>query len=235
MNTLFLIQLIAAHLVSDFILQPDRWVEDRKDKHWKSGFLYWHCATTALIAWIFTGFIYWQVPLILFGSHLAVDLWKSYRKNGIAYFIIDQAVHIVVIFWLWIWLFPVDLKSIGEYMVSLNHVTGWTYAAGVIFLTQPSSVIISLLTKRWREQIEEDHGSLENAGRWIGILERLIVFVLVINRQYEAIGLLIAAKSILRFNETRGAQMRTEYLLIGTLISMAIAIATGLLIKAALP
>jgi hypothetical protein len=35
MNTLLLIQLIAAHLVSDFILQPDAWVESRKNNHWK--------------------------------------------------------------------------------------------------------------------------------------------------------------------------------------------------------
>lgn len=235
MNALLLIQLIAAHLVSDFILQPDKWVDDRNKKHWKSGYLYLHCATTAMVAWIFTGFYYWQIPLVLFVSHLAIDLLKSYRNNGLFWFIIDQAMHLAIIIGLWTWLCPVNIQSLWELVLSLNNVAFWTYALGAVFLTQPVSVLIGLLTKRWREQIEEDKKSLENAGKWIGILERLIVFVLVINKQYEAIGLLIAAKSILRFNETKGAQLRTEYLLIGTLISMVIAITTGLFIKSILP
>jgi hypothetical protein len=210
-------------------------VESRKNNHWKSKYLYLHCAITALTAWLFTSFLYWQVPVVLFITHLVIDIWKSYRNNGIAYFIIDQVVHLAIIIGLWTWLCPVSQDLLWEYITSLNNVVLWSYAAGAVFLTQPLSVLIGMLTKKWREQIEDDKESLENAGKWIGILERIIVFVLVINKQYEAIGLLIAAKSILRFNETKGAHLRTEYLLIGTLISMAIAITTGLFIKSILP
>jgi hypothetical protein len=231
MNTLLLIQLIAAHLVSDFILQPHAWVKSRRTKHWKSEFLYFHAIITAVTAWIFTGFLYWKIPVVLFVTHLIIDLWKSYRSNGIAYFILDQSFHLIVTVGLWTWFSPVNTDLFREYMTSFNNLVFWSCATGAVFLTMPASVIIGMLTKRWRDQVEDENKSLENAGKWIGILERLIVFVLILNEQYEAIGLLIAAKSILRFNETRGAQMRTEYLLIGTLISMVIAISTGLLIK----
>lgn len=47
--------------------------------------------------------------------------------------------------------------------------------------------------------------------------------------EYEAIGFLIAAKSILRFKETDTA--RTEYVLIGTLLSFGVAIMCGVVIE----
>ncbi|MEO5563761.1 MAG: hypothetical protein ABIR18_10010 [Chitinophagaceae bacterium] len=72
--------------------------------------------------------------------------------------------------------------------------------------------------------------SLINAGKWIGIIERVILFILVMIDQYEALGLLIAAKTIIRFNESDRQEKKTEYLLIGTLTSVSLAIITGILV-----
>lgn len=63
--------------------------------------------------------------------------------------------------------------------------------------------------------------SLKWAGTWIGYLERIIILTFVLHDQYEAIGLLIAAKSLLRFRDTNDARPQTEYVLIGTLASLA--------------
>jgi len=50
--------------------------------------------------------------------------------------------------------------------------------------------------------------------------------------QFTAIGFLIAAKSIFRFNDTReDGNKKAEYFLLGTLISFTLAIVIGLLIK----
>ncbi len=65
----------------------------------------------------------------------------------------------------------------------------------------------------------------------VGIVERIIILIFVLQNQYSAIGLLIAAKGIIRFNEKDRQEIKTEYLVIGTLLSMGIAIVTGLLIK----
>ena len=62
-------------------------------------------------------------------------------------------------------------------------------------------------------------------------MERLIIFALVIFSQFEAIGLLTAAKSILRFNEVKGVEKRSEYVLIGTFISIGTALLIGILVK----
>ncbi|HVZ56246.1 MAG TPA: hypothetical protein VG870_06270 [Chitinophagaceae bacterium] len=59
----------------------------------------------------------------------------------------------------------------------------------------------------------------------------LLIFIFVMENQFEAIGLLIAAKSILRFRENILTQNKTEYLLVGTLISLSLAILAGLLVR----
>jgi hypothetical protein len=61
------------------------------------------------------------------------------------------------------------------------------------------------------------------------MLERLIIFFLVLISQYEAIGLLIAAKSIIRLKE--GDQKMSEYVLVGTLLSVSVAMATGFIVS----
>ena len=75
--------------------------------------------------------------------------------------------------------------------------------------------------------------SLNEAGKWIGIFERILVFTFVITGHFEGIGFLIAAKSILRFNDIKGNEARkeAEYILIGTLMSFAMSIIVGLVVR----
>lgn len=65
------------------------------------------------------------------------------------------------------------------------------------------------------------------------MLERLLICCFILAGHFEAIGFLLAAKSIFRFGDLKEAQDRklTEYVLIGTLLSFGIAIATGLLVQ----
>lgn len=64
----------------------------------------------------------------------------------------------------------------------------------------------------------------------IGWLERGLILVFVIMSQYEAIGFLIAAKSILRFSEASKGDEKSEYVLTGTLLSLAIALCLGIIV-----
>lgn len=95
-------------------------------------------------------------------------------------------------------------------------------------------MVINVLLANWAKALEESEGeSLVNAGRYIGILERLMVFIFVLTDHWEAIGFLLAAKSIFRFGDLKESKDRklTEYILIGTLLSFGIALLTGMLIK----
>ena len=78
---------------------------------------------------------------------------------------------------------------------------------------------------------------IADAGKYIGILERVLVFVFVILNHWEAVGFLITAKSVFRFGDLRESKERklTEYILIGTLISFGIAILVGLIFQYSVP
>jgi hypothetical protein len=71
-------------------------------------------------------------------------------------------------------------------------------------------------------------------GFWIGCIERLIILTFILANHYDAVGLLIAAKSILRVSDQQ-ARKQTEYVLLGTLCSLAFALAVGEGLKQVIP
>jgi hypothetical protein len=226
----WLLKLILSHLLTDFILQPSSWVKDRQSRHFGSPKLYLHGLITAVAAWIFIGWDYWQVALAIFITHIIIDGWKSYRKETVTYFLIDQSLHLAVILTCWYFSFQPtsQLQSAWDQINTNNRF--WVIMVAGIFVTRPAGILIGHMTRQWREKIE-DAESLANAGKWIGIAERIIVLMLVLLNAYSAIGLLVAAKGIIRFNEKDRPEIKTEYLVIGTLLSIGIALLTGLMTK----
>ncbi len=228
---IILIKLILSHLLTDFILQPKSWVNDRNAKHFASVKLYIHGLITAVVAFIVTGFQYWLVAFVILITHIFIDAWKSYQKATATYFVIDQLLHVAVIVICWCTLF-FSWADVRQTLAMLNlNMSLWKIITAVVFLTLPSGILIGQFTSQWRDKIENAE-SLANAGKWIGMVERIVVFIFVLNAQFSAIGLLVAAKGIIRFNEKERPEIKTEYLVIGTLMSIAIAVITGLVVKA---
>ena len=102
----------------------------------------------------------------------------------------------------------------------------WAYLFGYLFVLWPSGFIIERVLPRM-VKIRNPKEGLENAGKWIGYLERFLILTFVFGGSYVAVALLVAAKSILRYPEV---QENSEYVLIGTLLSFSIAVAVGLLV-----
>ena len=227
--------LILAHLLGDFILQPNSWVADKEKKKGRSIYLYLHVlihiALTMLFLWDFN---LWWIALIAGVSHLLIDVTKlSFRtaKTKRIWFFIDQIAHILVIVALSLFYFPYFKLEDFFNDESLKIVTA------IVFLTVPSSIFIKTIISIWTP-ITIDHSkiqteSLVNAGKYIGILERLLVFVFILVNHWEGVGFMIAAKSVFRFSDLAEAKQRklTEYVLIGTLLSFGIAVLVGILIK----
>lgn len=227
-----LIRLIIAHLIGDFFLQPHSWVEQRNKLHFRSGKLYVHSFIHALLAWAAVWDLEkWPVPCVIFLTHLLIDALKSYqRQHKMEWFIADQLLHLLVIGALWQWMsgFEVDMKSY------FSDITILTVIAAILSLTTPTAILIGIATRKWRKKLEEDKKkTLKDAGMWIGIIERLLVFIFVLNGQYEAVGFLLAAKSIFRFGDLRKAKEKnqTEYLMIGSLLSFGLAVVISLLAR----
>jgi hypothetical protein len=231
-SLIWLLKILISHLITDFVLQPADWIEDRRRKHFGSGFLYLHGLVTAGLVYLLIGGTYWVVVLVIGGTHILIDGWKSYQKTSLRYFLADQFMHVLVLGACYYFTF---LKT-SDLFESWNRLAGnlhfWKLSLGLVFLTLPAGILIGLMTRQWRERIQDiNPESLYNAGKWIGIIERIIVLILVLHDQYGAIGLLVAAKSIVRFNEKERQEIKTEYLMIGTLLSIGIAIITGVIIK----
>lgn len=227
---IWLCKLILAHLLTDFILQPKSWVDERNSKHFSSRYLYLHGIITALTAYILIGWKYWLVALVILISHILIDGWKSYRKQSFIYFFIDQALHVLIIIGCWYFTF-FGWNDIKFTATGLNNNPDfWVLLTAYVFQTMPAGILIGQATKKWREKIDNAE-SLAHAGKWIGMIERLIILTLVVLDQYETIGLLIATKGIIRFNEKDRPETKTEYLVIGTLLSISICVFIGLVIK----
>jgi nitrate reductase NapE component len=225
------VKLLLAHLLGDFLLQPTSWVLDKESRKHKSIYLYIHILLHFILAWALVGgtdFVWFAVLLAV--THGGIDFLKlHFQKNKTKrnWFVIDQLSHLIVL--IAITLFynneRIDFTAFDNQF--------WIFATGILLLTKPTSILIKNIISIWTPENKTSDDSLSNAGNYIGILERLFVFYFVVTTNFEAIGFLLAAKSIFRFGDLKEAKDRklTEYVLIGTLLSFGIALLTGILVK----
>lgn len=228
---ILLIKLLLAHFIGDFYLQPKRWVKDKEQKKLKSAKLYWHILihilVTSLLLWDVS---LWPLVIIIGVSHFIIDATKlvaQKKSTKRLWFFIDQLLHIIVIIFCY-FLFSENTLPIENIISETNLLL----LVCLLFLTIPVSIIMKTIFAKWDiEELTKDNQSLKDAGKYIGILERILVFIFIIFDHWEAVGFLITAKSVFRFGDLKESKHRklTEYILIGTLISFGIAIITGII------
>lgn len=237
-----LMALVLGHLVGDFLLQPRAWVEERYRLRHRSPRLLQHAGMHGLLAGgvllVASAAAPRGLAAVLLGalavavSHWLIDLAKARLPAGeLRWFLLDQAAHLLVLLGLWLaWLG--SLAPLRELAAWLASPTVLAVVTAYLLVTRPLSIAIALIMQRWSEQLE-DTGTLASAGARIGVLERLLVLTLVLLDQLTAVGFLLAAKSVLRFGDLREAQDRklTEYVLLGTLLSVSTTLVLGMLVR----
>ncbi|HWO34067.1 MAG TPA: DUF3307 domain-containing protein, partial [Candidatus Acidoferrum sp.] len=235
-------------LLTDFVLQSDRMVTSKK----RGAPLAYveHGAIHFFSAALFLGFAipglavrlgFYASILGLTLVHLAID-WLKIRlvrfemiEDGAATFLGDQAVHAVTVF-LTAWLitrppFGTLLAKVHwaqsaiekPLLVSVIYV-GVMFGGGYVirFLTKP-------LTKQDMSILGETTDEMQNAGLYIGWLERFVVLTALVLQSPATVGLILTAKSIARYPEMKSVRF-AEYFLIGTLLSMSLGIIGGLIL-----
>ncbi|PIF59902.1 DUF3307 domain-containing protein [Flavobacterium sp. 2] len=228
------IKLFLAHLLGDFIWQPNKWVADKETKKHKSIYLYLHVLLHGILAAILVG----EISFIPYAAFIAIthgfiDFIKlnfQKKKTKRTWFVVDQIAHILI-------LIAITLLYQNKNMIHFwLDDEFWILVTGIIFITKPTSIFIKTIISIWNPESQNSNqdNSLANAGNYIGILERLFIFCFILLGHFEAIGFLLAAKSIFRFGDLKEAKDRklTEYVLIGTLISFGIAILVGQVVQA---
>ena len=229
---MILVKLILAHILGDFLLQPNSWVMAKEEKKGFAWQLYAHVLIHGLlILLLLFNITDWKLAVIIAFSHLIIDYVKlkfQTESSKITWFITDQILHLIAILILGLY-WQNNEKLLFDFLLSDTFII---LATAVLFLTQPVSIILGILVKPWSDALSnEKEQSLKNAGRYIGILERLLVFLFICTNHFEAVGFLLASKSVFRFGDLKESKERklTEYILIGTLLSFGIALLVGLL------
>lgn len=246
-NTEFLLlaALFTVHLLADFYLQPQSWIADRR-RRLRSTSLVAHSMVHSvgyllvLLWWNHSYGWGWQlVPALMATaalglSHYLIDLTKSFAKNSASIFLLDQLLHWVMI--LLVWGYYCDgFAALHAWWQAFYQTSYLAVFLAYLWVLKPSSVLIQLLLQSWHSALPKQQApqTLPEAGHHIGMLERLLILTFVLLEEYAGVGFLLAAKSVFRFGDlTRSAETKlTEYVLLGTLLSVSCSFLPALLLK----
>jgi hypothetical protein len=220
------VAFFAAHVLADYVFQTKRMVDNKA----RLGFLLYHGVIVLVTAIALTGSLDPAV-FILAAVHLLIDWIKTRLGNGAGLHLADQGAHLVTI--LMVSFLAPHVWSGGLWAQApafVPHVL--LLAAGAIYATRAGGFAVGILMSPYGPEFSK--GSLPGGGQMIGLLERGLIFVLMLAGLPIGIGFLVAAKSILRFETAKDNaeenRKRSEYIIIGTLASFGWAILVSIAI-----
>lgn len=222
-----LVRLLLAHLLADFVLQTNKMVTNKK---WFSKHMGFHIAIVFFATLIFS--FSWKIALFIAFTHYIIDALKQQyfhkEKHQFVTFSIDQLLHILVIIIAWMVyynlyqpLFSLIPLYFGNYKISLLV---FAYALAI----WPLGFVLKFALHTMAPK--NDTNKIEHGGKLIGQFERIIILTFVLLNQYEAIGFLITGKSIIRFAQ-KDENIKSEYVLVGTMMSYALSILIGVIVN----
>ncbi len=242
--------LYLAHLLTDFVFQNSQLIQQKQRGdargYLKHGAI--HCVCAIVIgAFYLRGAIFSpRFYLVIFGltlAHLVIDIGKiqlakrHVTGEGTLPFVVDQLIHAVTVVsaaWLVVGTVPFSafvaqinvIRDAGNRtLLALSVYVAVIFAGGYLIrsMTRPLMAHVNVHSG-------ESRADLIHAGMYIGWLERFLVLTALLLHSPATVGLIIAAKSIARYPEFRNEQF-AEYFLIGTLLSISIAILGGVLLQ----
>jgi hypothetical protein len=183
-------------------------------------------------------FAAWTIAYLIVQSAIDLIRIRTDRASGDVRaawsFVLRQALHLGVVL-----VFADVLSGAGALPIAallglaaplrFKLLVAVTVYAGTIFA---GGQLIRQITRPIADHIPAIDGvsALPNAGLYIGWLERLLIVTAVLMKSPAVVGLIFTGKSIARFTELKD-QRFAEYFLIGTFLSVAIALLGGILIQ----
>ncbi len=241
--------LVLGHVLADFAFQTDAMVAN---KHRWRPLLAHGLVVIATHAVVLAPMLRLSTALIVLAiavSHVLVDGIKARLRDpgrpSVRLFVGDQLVHLLVLLFAWTQI-PSAAWSTSPLVLAVGGVpyqgwamltTGAVYISAFVFAHHGANAIVrgvlpdppphskeAGLTPDTREETDIQ------AGATIGTLERWLVMLLALAGQWGALAIVIAAKSIARFEKLRKRPF-AEYFLVGTLTSVLVGIALALSVQ----
>ena len=252
MQTLFraFLSLYFAHLLADFVFQPMRLVSAKRSGqrgayviHGLTHFL----SSLLLLAFFLRGSaLQARTYFLLLGLslvHLCLDFAKirlaqrGLISDGARSYLADQFLHALTIFFAaWLLVPEVSFRELTSFVGVVRSFSAGVLLVPVVYLAVMfgGGYLIRDCTRALAEGVrrhpaEKTAEQLQNAGLYIGWLERFLVITALLLHSPASIGLILTAKSIARYPQFKSEHF-AEYFLIGTLLSIAIAILGGIVL-----
>lgn len=241
----FLLPIIA-HFLGDFIFQSSTMASKKR-----ASLKYFDLHCLIYSGFIILALIWFEplknvicAALIIIISHVVIDYARNmilnklsekqgdHKTSDFVIFIADQILHILII------ICSIHLlkatNGFGKIVLNgiLIHIPWKQLYNGTILVflyilcLSPAAVFIKKIFVLFSFQNDEEpktKDDLIKSGYLIGLLERVIILTLGLNGQLGAIGFVLAAKSLARFNQLNDKNFAEKYL-VGTLLSVAIAL-----------
>jgi hypothetical protein len=233
-----------AHLLADFVFQTHTLVrrkqEGRASAYLWHGFIHYVCAMLLLgffMPGTFLSARAHSLILALTAAHLLIDFGKiritrsRLVADGPGAYLADQAVHLGTVAVAGWFMVPAGQKELLASLIEQARAMPTRFLCiPVIYILVVfgGGYLIRFMTRSMAEGAKAQNSSaqLQNAGLYIGWIERFLVVTALFLQSPATIGLILTAKAIARYPEFKSERF-AEYFLIGTLLSIAVAIAGG--------
>jgi len=163
-------------------------------------------------------------------TYFLVDATKSYvarrmvGKHDEASYIVDQGLHLLILYGISVSVLNFNLIYVSQ---NLSEILKWILY--LLLILKPANVTFRIVFARFQSK-DVDSDSILGAGTMIGSLERLLMSLMIAMQQFAAIGLVLTAKSIARYDKISKKPAFAEYFLIGTLYSTIATVSLYLLL-----
>lgn len=249
----FFLSMVLAHVIADFILQSPQVAAGKCRGLPRAYLLHFggHFIALALLTHPYfspaTVLLWFALP----AAHLLLDWLKNHlfppeHPADAFIFVLDQALHLLLIFAAWQWIDPPLCKPVASFYQSLLAPAGRSLLGGAAQFLLIAVIygyvifggavlvrkVLDLETLRLPEPAGK-FGDTRQAGRYIGMFERALIITLTLTGAFTSIAFVFTAKSIARYKELENRDF-AEYYLAGTLLSTLLAILGGLLLSSAL-
>ena len=252
------LSLTLAHLLGDFVLQRTPVVRGKavgsKLAFAEHGAVHLLCLVFSFIFFVGPQVLAGSTFAVLAAlviAHLGLDVAKETTNAKTPQqarrwpFLVDQALHFLLITIAAVMIAPLPSRAVlaaGWAEVSNQVlVVGVGYLAVVFAAGYVNGVLLQPFSSqlgRWADdgngngREEKDGGSvgLARAGMSIGVLERFLIMTAVLAGSPTGVGLVVAAKSVFRFEDAKRGRHAAEYFLIGTFLSVSEAVIGGVVV-----
>ena len=241
-KTVFTI-LLCVHLLGDFYFQTQKMADRKRERFsWTIGHSLIYTLGSWLLFFLFLPGMKIMYILAFVLAHALIDIVKYgvCRRwgrrcpalkgvlGGRNVFLFDQAAHLLTILGIAFWMRTMDAAGLyREGIRAFFDAFGFhetvliRWAVVLLIIHKPANILIANILSGYKPD--------GNAGRMIGTLERIIMVIFIAIGQYSAVGLVLTAKSIARYDRISKDQSFAEYYLLGTLLSTICAAAAALL------